>query len=196
MYDSPVTLSVAPTREPTQLAGTLVVGRREALEQLVGAGAYQRALESIDDELRTKLTQATSLTWVPIADIERFVIACAEASGEDVYELNVESARRSTAQGFRTVWRLFLRMATDSMLLSRTARAYDRAYDRGRVEIVVNQGRPGGSCEIFGRPEMSRMARDAFGVGVETVLQLGGRGTVAVHGRATPDGAAYVIHRE
>ncbi|MAQ15683.1 MAG: hypothetical protein CMN30_12925 [Sandaracinus sp.] len=172
----------------------MVGGRCTALKALLGVDVYERALATLDAEARIGIEQCTALSWVPVADTERLVLACAEAANRDPHEVNVASARRATEASFRTVWRLLLRIATDDMLLSRTARAYDRAYDRGKIEVHLNAG-SGGSCELTGRPEMSQIGRDAFGVGIQTVLELGGRGGVTVHGRPTADGAIYTVHR-
>lgn len=183
-----------PSAEDTCLSGTLVLGNQKALLSLVGEAAFQRALASIPAERRERLVHGTALSWVPIRDMEYLLMACADEAQRDVFALNLEVTRLGTEQSFRTVWRVLLRFTTDSMILARTAAVYSRAYDRGELRVqVLSDGLA--ECEIRGRPGISRMTREAFGVGIETVLRVGGRGNAQVTSRSTPDGASYVIRR-
>jgi len=194
LHGMPFDALLGPSEEATKLAGTLVMGNREALRGIVGEAAFARALAELDPALRGRLMEATPLSWLVIADVEHLLMACADASGRDVFELNLEMTRRGTEQSLKTVWRMLLRLATDRLLLSRTRAAYARAYDRGRLALSVD-GEARATAEIVGRPKMSRMTREAFAVGVQTMLELGGRKHVRVVGRATEDGAHYTIRR-
>ena len=182
------------SQEETKISGTLIVGNCNALAEIVGARAYDGALAGLESELRERLVHATALSWVSIPDMEQLIMGCADEAGRDVFGLNVEMTRLSTERSFRTVWRVLLRFATDKLILSRTAAAYSRAYDRGRLSVRVD-GSSRGECQIHERPGMSRMTREAFGVGVETVLRVGGRGNARVTSRPTADGAVYTVRR-
>lgn len=191
----PFSESLRPTAEKTSIAGTLADGNKQALSTLLGQHTYGQALGSLDPDMRDHLVHATAMSWVTIYDMEHMIMACADEAERDVFALNQEMTRFGTEQSFRTVWRMLLRFATDKLILSRAAATYSRAYDRGRLEARVDSERRA-QCQIHERPGMSRMTREAFGIGVETVLRLGGRGTAHVAGKATPDGAVYTILRK
>lgn len=188
----PFSAALRPTHEETRISGTLVDGNRRALRSIIGNERYREALATVEEARCRRVEEAIAVSWVAILDMEHVIMACADTAQRDVFELNREMTRVSTEQSFRTVWRALLRFTSDSMILSRTSAFYSRAYDRGRLVARLESAQRG-ECQIHGRPGMSRMTREAFGMGIETVLRIAGRQGVRVTATATEDGAHFAL---
>lgn len=177
--------------ETTKLAGAVALDSRKSLEELVGAELLEAALSSLPREEQDEMRALTAVGWVRISTMETLLHAIARLQKRDVHDVNVEMNRRGIERTFSTIWRVFLRVTTDNALLGRAPIIYARTYDQGRLEVAFpSSGRM--EAAIHGRPGMSSLAVDAFGVGVDRVLTLAGRKDVKLVSSKLPDGASYV----
>src|SRR5688572_8654772 len=108
-----------PESTVPSVAGTLIQGLLAVTREVVGTDKVQRGLATIAPSSRVALEHAMPGGWVPIAAVEEGFNAIARVSGKDVAALHGQIARISVERALTTVWRMLLRLTTDSALVSR-----------------------------------------------------------------------------
>jgi hypothetical protein len=178
--------------ERTRISGAIVQNLREAMIEVAGAPVVDSALERIPSAARIELIEALPISWVSLRSVEYLLHGIADVSRSDVYALNRDVNRRGAERTFTTMWRMMLRLASVDLLFSRSQAYFSRTYDRGRLDArILFPGRA--QLEIRGRPGMSRMAREGFAVGVETLLRCGGRHVLRAQSEPHADGAVCML---
>jgi hypothetical protein len=106
--------------------------------------------------------------------------------------LNRELNRVSAERSVNSLLRIFLKLASPETVIVRAASAYGRAYDRGAV-TPRKLGEARFAIELRGRPGMSALAREGFGIGVEMIVKRTRASNIRVLSTAHADGADYVV---
>lgn len=178
--------------EETRISGAIAVNLRSATVDVVGGPLVESALEQIPSAVRRELLETLPIGWVSLRAVEYMLHATAEVARMDVHALNRDVNRRAAERTFTTVWRLMLRFTSVETLFSRSQAYFARSYDRGRLDArVLFPGRA--QLELRGRAGMSRLAREGFATGVETLLRLAGRKGVRSQIEPHADGADCLI---
>ncbi len=175
------------------VSGALASGLRDALTELVGPERVELALTRVDAEERHRWESTTPVGWLPLHVLEHVFGEVARDLGRDIGDLHVEVARISIERTMRTLWRLLLRLTSDSALVSRTPLIFAKSYNRGRLEAKMPVG---GQAEIqlFDWPDAPEWPLRATRIGIETVLRIAGRKDVRVRCTRTSSGALYAAN--
>src|SRR5262245_30708656 len=80
-------LMSAGTTVIPSISGIAALDFMHALEELVGAPAYARALARLAPELREELTTVTAMSWLPNDTVNHLIDALAAESGKDPDQL-------------------------------------------------------------------------------------------------------------
>jgi hypothetical protein len=176
--------------EATRIKGLVVRDLHRSMIDMVGPEAMRAALDALPADERAEFEESLGVSWVRIAVVDRVFGELALRTDRDVVAINREVNRRAAERSVQALFRLLLKLASPEFVLSRAAAAYDRAYDRGSIE-VTRSGPGRVSLALRGRPGMSALARDGFGIGIETVLKFTGVSSVRVTSTAHPEGADY-----
>lgn len=161
-----------------------------ALREIAGEGAVRAGLDALDADVRVSFTGATTLTWVPAPAFERFFTAAAAGVGRNRDALQDEVSRRAVERTLNTLWRVILRVTTDSALVSRTPLLYSKTYDAGGMESrIYSPGRA--EILLLGWPAVSEFHARGIARGIETVLHCASRKAARVTWARRATGAAY-----
>lgn len=172
------------------VSGALACGLRDALSELVGPDRVLAALTRVEPDDRALWETATPIGWVPIRVLEHVFGEVAHDLGRNISDLHVEVARISIERTMRTLWRMLLRLTTDSALVSRTPLIFAKSYNRGRLEAkIIGTGRA--EICLVEWPDAPEWPLRATRIGIETVLGIAGRKDVRIQYTRTSSGAAY-----
>jgi hypothetical protein len=173
-------------------SGALVERHRRTLEELLTAPVVHRALQRLPDEQRREFLEASPLSWVRIPTLEAAFRELGREVVRDPAQLQMDVVRRSVEANMRSIWRIFLRLATTEGLVSRLPRIYARSFDGG--EIVIDSLRANeAEFHVAGWPQMPQYARRGLSAGTEAVLSVAGRQDVRV--KPLPDDLALACAR-
>jgi hypothetical protein len=174
-----------------RVSAALLCDQREILRETIGAGALERALSAVPEPYASELRAMTPVGWVSGEAAEAMFVHAAEAAGRDVLALHRDVVRLGVERTYRSVWRLILRLTTDSALVSRTPLLYAKTYDRGSLTSrIVSPGRA--EIALIGLPDAPEIHLRGLVYGIETALTVAGRRGVRVHFERRPDGALFV----
>jgi hypothetical protein len=142
--------------------------------------------------VRAEVEAAQPVGWVPIDAVEQTFEALSAEVGTTVAELHERVARRSIDLTIRKFWRLFLRVTTDSALVSRAPSMFSRSYNRGRLESkVTSSGR--GESRLHDWPNAPEWPLRGTRIGIEVSLGIAGRKDVRATCTRTPTGAVFIV---
>ena len=171
--------------------GALMCTGREVTREIIGAAAYEQALDAVPLELAAEYRRATSLTWVPLRVVEPVIFAMGGASGRDALDLQDEVARVTVERSLRSIWRVFLRLTSTEAILSRMPVIYGKSYNRGRLVAHAPQGDEMIVELVDWASAPAHIVRTTR-VGIETTLRSAGRSHAHVQMERTPRGASYI----
>ncbi len=155
----------------------MVRNNRLAFATLVGEDLVDHVF-SRDPRFRF-WTEATGIEWIDAELVAEGVFALARAAERDPEPLNAAATRIGTAQSFRTVWRMMLRLTSDEALIARSGLLYARAFDTGRVDYErVREGHA--LLRLSGWPNPPRIHMVGLAAGIETMLRIAGRPAATV----------------
>jgi hypothetical protein len=175
------------------MSGAVMTTGREMTKEIIGAAAYERALGSVPPHIAAEYRRVTPLSWVPLSIVEPVIEAMGHASGRDPLDLQDEVARRTLDRSLRSIWRVFLRLTSNEMLLSRVPVIYSKSYNRGR--LVISFPRPERAVvELLDWPRAPQHIVRTTRVGLEVTFQAAGRGNARVSMERTANGAMYVAN--
>ncbi len=167
-------------------------GLFEAGHELLGREVVERGLSSLAPALRARVAGAVPGGWVPIGSAEEAFRSIAHAAEREWPGLHVELARHTVERAYRTLWRMLLRLTSDSALVSRTPVIFGKSYNRGRlVASVLFSGR--GEVELIDWPDAPDWPIRGTQAGIETGLRIAGRRNVRVESRRTQTGAFFAV---
>ncbi len=173
-----------------RISGAVATLTRDNLRELAGLEAFERALGRVSSEDREAYLGATSVSWLPVALVERVLVVLAEESGVPWETLLGEATRRTQERLLHTLYRVLMRITTDEALISRTPTFYGRTYDTGKLASAFPA--PGQAIVTLTEwPTISDMQLFGLGVGIETTLRCAGRQQPTVVGKRTREGAVY-----
>jgi hypothetical protein len=176
--------------ELPSVSGALACGLRDVLAQVVGADQVDQALATVTPDAAARYRAVSPIGWLPISVLEEVFGKVAQRQGRSIGDLHVEVARTSIERTMRTLWRLLLRLTTDSALISRTPVIYGKSYNRGRLTAEIPAaGRA--TVTLLDWPNPPEWPLRATQIGIETVLRIAGRDDVDVRYTRTADGALY-----
>ena len=167
-------------------------GLFEAGHELLGKEVLERGLSAVSPAIRTRVAGAVPGEWIPIASAEETFRSIADAAERDWPALHVELARHTVERAYRTLWRMLLRVSTDSALVSRTPVIFGKSYNRGRlVATVLFSGR--GEVELLDWADVPDWPIRGTQAGIETGLRIAGRRNVRVESKRTRTGASFHV---
>lgn len=172
------------------MSGALASGLKLALTEVAGQECVHAALERVEPEVRVQWETLSALGWAPISMLESVFGEVASAQGRSIGDLHVEVARISIERTMRTLWRMLLRLTTDSALVNRTPVIFSKSYNRGRLEAKVS-GTGRAEIGLLDWPNAPEWPLRATRIGIETVLAIAGRKDVRVQYTRTQMGANY-----
>lgn len=175
------------------ISGIAALDFMHALEELVGAAAYARALERLKPELREQLVTVTAMSWVPNDTVNQLIDALSAESGTDPDQLIEQAIRSAVNRTFKTVWRMFLKLTSDEALIKRTPMIYARGRNIGELNSRIIAP---GHAEVLltGWPaDVHERTLFSIGIGVQCVVDMSGRKDVRMSYKRTPDGARYEL---
>lgn len=149
-------------------------------------------MSAIEPRIRAQVADATPGQWIPIVSAEETFRGIAAAAGRDWPTLHGELARHTVERAYRTVWRMLLRLTSDSALVSRTPVIFGKSYNRGRlVASILFPGR--GEVELVDWPDVPDWPIRGTQAGIETGLRIAGRRNVRVERKRTRTGASFIV---
>lgn len=167
-------------------------GLLQAAHELVGTQSVERGLSMLEPAIRARIVDAIPGHWVPIASAEEAFRCIAHAAERDWPALHHELARHTVERAYRNIWRMLLRLTSDSALVSRTPVIYAKSYDRGRlVASIPFSGR--GEVELLDWPDVPDWPIRGTEAGIETGLRIAGRRNVRVESTRTRTGASFHV---
>lgn len=173
-----------------RVSGAMLLNHRQAMCDILGGEMVGRALAKMPADQRSVYESLTPLSWCPLEVAEAAVTTVASEAGRDLMAFHAEATRVNLMRTFTTIWRLLLRVTTDSALVSRTPVLYARTFDRGALTSeIVSPGRA--KIAVRGWRTITALQVEGLRVGVETVLQLAGRRDVKVVPMRTGDGVEF-----
>jgi hypothetical protein len=173
------------------VSGALASNLAVVVRELSGNAVVTGALERVSPDVRAEFESVTSVGWVRVSTLEQVFSEIAADVGKSVADLHTEVARISIERTMRTVWRVLLRLTTDSALISRTPVIFARSYNRGKLfSSIPEPGR--GEIMLSDWPDAPAWPIRATRIGVETVLRLAGRKDARVTSERRPDGAFFL----
>ena len=184
-----MTVPLARDEHP-RLSGAILLDNLRALREIAGEAAILGGLDALDADMRVSFSSATTLTWVPAPEFERFFTAAASSVGRDRDGLQDEVSSRAIERTLNTLWRVILRVTTDSALMSRTPLLYSKTFDAGEMQSrIYAPGRA--EVLLLGWPSVSDFHARGIARGIETVLHCSGRKAARVSCALRATGAAY-----
>jgi hypothetical protein len=173
-------------------AGTSILDLLDSYREIVGAETVERALASLPEDLRGKVSALTRLSWLPVADLSVVIDAVGRAAGRDPDELLHRAARLATDRSFKKIWRVMLRLTSDEALIARTPSMYLLSRNVGSLSArVVQPGRA--ELTLTGWPDVSDRHLRTLGISIARVVELAGRRDPSIQVHRTPDGAVYTL---
>jgi hypothetical protein len=172
------------------MSGALVTTGRDMTREIIGAAAYERALDSVPPAFAAEYRRATPLTWVPLRIVNPVIEAMGLTSGRDPLVLQDDVARETLERSLRSIWRVFLRLTSNEALLSRVPAIFAKSFNRGR--LVTSFPRPDRArLELLEWPDAPTHVIRTTRVGIEVVFRAAGRANARVALERTADGAIY-----
>ncbi len=173
-----------------KLSGQSVLDTRWAFEQVIGADAMRRALETVKSSARGVYESTSALTWVPYSAIRLVHDAYAREAGRPVDELLAEVVPLSAERSLTTVWRPLLRTTTDEALLARLASMYARSRSRGTMSARMT-GLGAAIVDVTDWASLPERDIAPIALAIGTFLRLSGRESPAVQATRTASGVQF-----
>jgi hypothetical protein len=171
-------------------AGIAVLDLMHALEEIVGSETVAVARANLPAAMRDELATITPLSWLENSIVSAMVDAVAAAAGREPEGLIDQAARRAVERTFKTVWRMFLRIATDEAMIKRTPLIYARSRNCGELTArIVEPGRA--ELKLAGWPDISDRQARSLGISIEAVVSLTGRRDAHIRFARTAAGVVY-----
>jgi hypothetical protein len=161
------------------VAGTLILDQIDRMSEMYGREIVKQAIASLPGVLREELDLLVRGGWCSVDAARELKIAIAALAGETVPTLQRRVTRAGLERTFNSVWRFFLSWLSDERIARHTPLIYSRVFDRGTLELVALRER-GAEFELRGWPAIDEFDLQGLVVGVETALQLAGRGRAVV----------------
>lgn len=178
-------------REP-RVSGTIVRDQLAVYDEMVGRDTVRAALARIPAEDRRELEEVLPINWVRLSAFNGLLAEIARLTGRELLAMDAEAVRRGAERTFSTMWRVLLRITTDSALITRTPTFYSKGYDTGTLTArIPSPGRA--ELELTGFGEISDIDLQGVRIGIECVLRLAGRKDVRGTQQRTPSGGTFVI---
>jgi hypothetical protein len=172
------------------ISGASVLVQLQLVEAALGPTQFATLMARLAPDDRARLDGLTPVGWVPIALSDRLLAAAADVAGRAPDAFRDEIVGASTAQNFKTVWRVLLAVTSDAALVSRAGAMIHRVYDRG--EVHVRMVAPGHAELVVSRwPSIPDRALHGMRIAIQKVLELARRRDVRAAAARTPDGARY-----
>ena len=172
-------------------SGTLFLEHVAVYRDLVGEDAVDRALASVDGEVRRVYEACVPGAWIDVDTSVQLYTAIAEAAGRDVVDLHREAVHMGFTRTLTGLWKaMMLRLATDRAIVMRAPALFAKSFDGGKMSgELLGPGRA--RFEVTGWPGMPAVHRVGVCAGMEAVLELSGRKDSSIDHAPTPDGAQY-----
>lgn len=172
------------------MSGALAVDELAILRRQIGDEPYERTLGSLPEGTRADLRALTAVGWIDVELIKAVFLAAARVTGLPAELVHRNAVRAGTEQTFRGVWRLLLRVTTDSALVTRTPLFYAKTYDTGTLTARISS--PGrADLALTGWPGAEEFSMRGLAIGIETTLTLAGRQGAKASFERTADGARF-----
>lgn len=185
-------MTLTAENDRPSVSGTLVCGLLQAGHELVGKEVVERGLSAVAPAIRAQVAGAIPGQWVPLVSAEEAFLGIAAAANRDWPTLHAELARHTVERAYRTIWRMLLRLTSDSALVSRTPVIYAKSYNRGRLAATITfPGR--GEVELLDWPDVPDWPIRGTAAGLETALRIAGRRNVRVESSRTRTGASFHV---
>lgn len=179
----------APGRTPC-MSGALAQQHVGYAKDRYGAAAVERALGSLTKADRDALAEASPLSWVSIALVQRFHEAFALAVGRSIEETHAEIVQEGSRRVFDTMWKMLLRVGGASLVVSRAPIVFARTYDTG-VLASRDVDERGGVFVLTEWPDVSDFVIRGLRVGIVVALERAGRTKVTMTAKRAPHGAIF-----
>lgn len=177
--------------QDVQLSAAVVLNHLRAAREIVGHEVVKDGLDRLSAAQQEELEAAVPAARIRTETFDAAVRAIAGVAKRDVHALLDEIVERGTERLFGTVWRAFLRLATDRMIVARTAVIYARTLSCGTMRSEI--ARPGHArVQLSGWPDVPKMRLVALTAGIRGVLRVAGRKDVTSRFERSPDGALFI----
>ncbi len=175
------------------IAGTIVQNHLKILSERFGESRIQAALDTLPEGAREALRMARPMSWLPVADFDAFYSAISSELGTMPSKLQQETASAALEQNLRTVWRMMLKLTSDSALIKRTPMLFSKVYNTGQLEsTILEKGKARVTLSKW--PHITAFPIRSLATGIETVLRVAGRNDVRVEPKETQDGASFTVY--
>lgn len=105
------------------------------VEGRFGRGAWARVVESLDDATAADVRLVVPVRWYDLGIQHRVLRAIDETLGEGDGALVDPIGRYEADQDLTVVHRMFMRLASPSYILEKSAEYWDRFYDTGTWDV-------------------------------------------------------------
>jgi hypothetical protein len=174
-------------------SGVAALAMLQALEEVAGNEAFQRALGALSSEIHREIASLQALSWVPLSTLTIITDEVARCAGLEPETMLDTAMRRASEHMFKTVWRMFLRFTTDDALIKRTPVLYSRSRNIG--ELSARMVAPGHAELVLNKwPNISDRQLRTVGIGMSSVVALAGRRDVRVSSVRSADGGRFDLH--
>lgn len=143
-----------------------------------GDRVVEDAIESLGEADRQAVRAMTSVSWVPVRVAQEVKTHIARALGRPPLAFQFEVAQAAARSTLNSVFRMLLRLVSDSALEKRANSLYRRTLNTGSftAEFSGTQAR----FVVHDWPNMSEFDQVGLKAGIETALEFTGRpGAVA-----------------
>ncbi|MEM9194983.1 MAG: hypothetical protein AAGF12_37745 [Myxococcota bacterium] len=174
-----------------RLGGSMVLQHRRVWNELLSVDRVDACLKTLAPKPRADLENATALSWVPFSSLEAAYAPLAAEVGESIPVLHSNVVRIGVERNAKTVWRILLRVTTDTAIWRRAPILFSKGYDRGKVEAEVT-GPGAARMTVTEFRGMNPFIARGLGVAAESLLSVAGRRDPRAAVKPTTDGA--VVH--
>jgi hypothetical protein len=160
------------------------------LRDKVGRDTVDAAMNDLAPDVRGAIEQGPMPGWVPVEAIAGLFDAVARRTNQDPGALHAEVVAVATEQMIQSVWRVLVRLTTDSQLVSQTPVYYRKAWNRGTLSAEI-PSKNNATLTLASWPAVPDFTIRGLQVALERTLTLAGRKDVVLTPTRTSDGVHY-----
>lgn len=139
-----------------------------------------------------ELSATAPVGWVRVSSLRAMFEAASAVSGRDVDLLTDEAVRVSTAQTFRTIWKVLLPFVTADAIVKRVSALYSKSRNVGAMSVrFVGDHRA--ELEVTQWPHIQERDLRSLAMATRSVLEVAGRRDVQCRWIVAADGGVIVL---
>lgn len=163
-----------------------------AVRSAIGEDAWAQTLARLPKEVQEELSATAPVGWVRVSSLRAMFEAASAVSGRDADLLTDEAVRVSTAQTFRTIWRVLLPFVTAEAIVKRASALYGKSRNVGAMS-VRSVGDHRAELELSQWPRIQERDLRSLAVATRSILEVAGRRDVQCRWSLAEDGGVITL---